>query len=59
MPVTGILSISPSVGAGVTAACANAKLARVVPRVVLTDLGDEFEGGCGGGSAINHNVIDT
>ena len=49
MPVTGILSISPSVGAGVTAACANAKLARVVPRVVLTDLGDEFEGGCGGG----------
>ena len=48
MPMTGILSVSPSVGAGVNAACAIAELARVI-RTDAPFLGDAFEGGCGRG----------
>jgi hypothetical protein len=50
MPVTGIVSISPSFGAGVNAAFAIAELARVIRTdVSLAPFLGDREGGCARG----------
>ena len=51
-PVTGILSVSPSFGAGINAACVATLLARVIRRAgsslgpIFPDGFEGFEGGC-------------